>query len=390
MPPHGLSAGSRHREGLHPHLPLASRALRPAQRRRIRSMGGRRARIPGQGRRRRHLDRSQSARRPAPASNRAPARRHRAQHLAGDRQVGDRDARRRRRRPRTVSHRTRIRNALPARRLGRRPDDPHLHDEPAPAPARRRSRACDVSRAMLRRQRFRRPSAPVRDASAAGRRREHRGNQAMAAQIRRSSRHRRRRAMHRFRRGHRRRSARSCRHDVRCGDRSSLSRRRSYTRFHQQGVRGARSRGMGSRRTRARQSRAWLRDRRSNGGSQRVAQSHRSSRASRSCIRDNSGVACSRETREPLLERSRRACAGDPRRRSGCYHRRDACRLTRRMRARGSRRRCCVCCVTSNRTLPNHQRVWRLGYRPSQLYVCQRRSPIRAPSRFAGVGARNF
>ena len=38
--PHmGFPARPRHRQGLHPHLPLASRALRPAQRRRLRSVG---------------------------------------------------------------------------------------------------------------------------------------------------------------------------------------------------------------------------------------------------------------------------------------------------------------------------------------------------------------
>jgi len=167
--PHmGFPPRSRHREGLHPHLSLASRALRPAQRRRIRSVGRRRARVPRQGRRRRHLDRSRPAWRREPASRRAPARRHRAQYLTRHRQVGDREARRDRRCARAVSHRTRIRNALPARRLGRRPDHSNLHDEPAAAAAPRGSRACDVPRAVLGSQRFLRPSTALRDASAAG------------------------------------------------------------------------------------------------------------------------------------------------------------------------------------------------------------------------------
>ena len=66
-----------------------------------------------------------------------------------------------RRRARRVSHRTRIRHALSARRLGRRSDHPHLHDESAAASARRRSPACDVPRVVLGRQRFRRPSTAL-------------------------------------------------------------------------------------------------------------------------------------------------------------------------------------------------------------------------------------
>ena len=64
--------------------------------------------------------------------------------------------------------------------------------------------------------------------------------------------------------------------------------------------------------------------------------------------------------------------------------------LARRMRASGPRRRGRVCCVASDRALPHQQRVWRLGYRPSQLHVCQRRSSVDAPGRVGGIGSRNL
>ena len=47
LPAHGFPARSRQRRGRHPHLPLASRALRAGERMHLRSMGGRRADLPG-------------------------------------------------------------------------------------------------------------------------------------------------------------------------------------------------------------------------------------------------------------------------------------------------------------------------------------------------------
>ena len=91
-----------------------------------------------------------------------------------------------------------------------------------------------------------------------------------------------------------------------------------------------------------------------------------------------------------LLERSRRTGSCSPRRRSDCYRRRDDRRVARRMRARGSRWHRGVCCVASDRALPDQQRVRRLGYRPSQLHLCQRRSSVGAPGRIGGIGAWNF
>ena len=53
LPAHGLSARQGQRQGLHPDLPLAPRALRPELRRHLRPVRRRRARLPGRAARRR-------------------------------------------------------------------------------------------------------------------------------------------------------------------------------------------------------------------------------------------------------------------------------------------------------------------------------------------------
>ena len=133
----------------HPDLPLASRALRPGQRRYLRSVGRRPAPVPGGGAGRRGVG--------------GPRRRPRTPWRISDRRLQDGLERNIPlvlakaviaqldggvRPGGAVPRRARVRRPLPAGRLGTGPDHPHLPDEPAPGPRSRRPATGALPRAF--------------------------------------------------------------------------------------------------------------------------------------------------------------------------------------------------------------------------------------------------
>ena len=367
LPPHGVPAAPGQRVRRHPHLPLAPRPVRPRQRRHARPVGRRRPRLPGRDPRRRGVrGRRPAARRARPPAT-APARRARAQHLAGDRQVGDR--------PHPGGHRrgVRGRSGVRRQRLGRRlgpgPDDPDVAAQPAPATRPGRARARAAPRPGGRRVGLRRNAAQAPRGPAALPEPRHRHRRALVSPLRRGSRRGRRRARDRLR-GAGRRGARPGRRDaLRRRDRPPLSDDRPCARFHHQVARGARPRRLGARRGCARQPRPDVRRGRPGGGVEPVAQPGRPGRDPGRGLRAAAGRPRRLATRLDAARRAdrpaaRRRAAGDRGRPAG----RTACgRRTRGRRGRGDVRR-----RDAHRPLPREQRVLRLGHGAAHLHVRER------------------
>ena len=120
--PHGVPARQGHRQQRNPHLPLASRQVRPLQRRHVRPFRRRREGLPCDRVRRTRVGRSQPVGdRPCRAVVAPPRRRDGAQHPAGDRQVRPRTQLVLRRLPDAVDHRRQVRDHLLGSAAGDKP-----------------------------------------------------------------------------------------------------------------------------------------------------------------------------------------------------------------------------------------------------------------------------
>ena len=191
MPAHGLPARQGYRQQRHPDLSLASRPVRPLQRRHLRPVRRRRASLSGNGDGRAGVGRSQPAGRRSRRPVVPPPRgRDGAQHPARDRQVRPRTQLVPGRLPDAADYRREVRHDLLRQRLGAGPDDDDLLGQHARESPGRRPPARPLPGHQAGCRRMRRKTSQIPGRSSAHRRDSSRGLQGMVPRLHRGTRRR--------------------------------------------------------------------------------------------------------------------------------------------------------------------------------------------------------